>query len=45
MPDGAPQTVLRVLAAVNPAIEPRHVDLARTYTNTFADEAEAVAGR
>ena len=45
MPDGAPQTVLRALAAVNPAIEPRHVDLARTYTNRFAIEAAAVAGR
>jgi NitT/TauT family transport system substrate-binding protein len=42
MPDGAPQTVLDVLAAVDPSIEPRHVDLARTYTNRFADEAKAV---
>ncbi|MFM0153379.1 ABC transporter substrate-binding protein [Paraburkholderia sediminicola] len=45
MPDGAPQTVLSALAAVNPAIEPRHVDLARTYTNRFAIEANAVASR
>lgn len=45
MPDGAPQTVLRALAAVNPAIEPRHVDLARTYTSRFAIEANAVASR
>ena len=42
MPDGAPETVLAALAAVNPTIEPRHVDLARTYTNRFADEANAV---
>jgi NitT/TauT family transport system substrate-binding protein len=41
MPDGAPQTVLGVLAAVDSSIEPRHVDLARTYTNGFADEANA----
>ena len=41
MPDGAPQTVLGVLSAVDPSIEPRHVDLARTYTNGFADEANA----
>jgi NitT/TauT family transport system substrate-binding protein len=45
MPGGAPQTVLGVLAAVDPSIEPRHVDLARTYTNRFADEAKAVTGR
>jgi NitT/TauT family transport system substrate-binding protein len=45
MPDGAPQTVLSVLAAVDPAILPRHVDLARTYTNRFADEANAMPAR
>jgi NitT/TauT family transport system substrate-binding protein len=45
MPDGAPATVLAALAAVNPAIEPRHVDLARTYTNRFADEANASPAR
>ncbi|WP_118181406.1 ABC transporter substrate-binding protein [Paraburkholderia phosphatilytica] len=39
MPDGAPQTALAALAAVNPSIVPRHVDLGRTYTNTFADDA------
>jgi NitT/TauT family transport system substrate-binding protein len=44
MPDGAPQTVLGVLAAVDSSIEPRHVDLARTYTNRFADEANVVPG-
>nr|WKF62104.1 Putative aliphatic sulfonates-binding protein [Paraburkholderia busanensis] len=42
MPDGAPQTVLNALAAVNPAIVPRHVELTRTYTNRFADEVAAV---
>jgi NitT/TauT family transport system substrate-binding protein len=42
MPDGAPQTVLGVLAAVDSSIEPRHVDLARTYTNRFVDEANVV---
>lgn len=45
MPDGAPQTVLSVLAAVDPSILPRHVDLARTYTNRFADEANAIPVR
>ncbi|MFM0591434.1 ABC transporter substrate-binding protein [Paraburkholderia dilworthii] len=43
MPDGAPQTVLGALAAVNPEIVPRHVELSRTYTNRFADEVNAVA--
>ncbi|WP_345815783.1 ABC transporter substrate-binding protein [Paraburkholderia sp. PREW-6R] len=41
MPEGAPQTVLKALAAVDPAIVPRHVDLERTYANSFADEANA----
>ncbi len=45
MPDGAPQTVLSVLTAVDPSILPRHVDLARTYTNRFADEANAMPAR
>jgi NitT/TauT family transport system substrate-binding protein len=31
-----------VLAAVDSSIEPRHVDLARTFTNRFADEANVV---
>ncbi|WP_144108154.1 ABC transporter substrate-binding protein [Paraburkholderia sp. BCC1886] len=41
MPEHAPQTVLGVLAAVDPSIVPRHVDLSRTYTNRFADAARA----
>lgn len=39
MPDGAPQTVLGVLAAVDPTISAQHVDLSRTYTNLFVDRA------
>ncbi|MDE1179962.1 ABC transporter substrate-binding protein [Paraburkholderia sp.] len=41
MPDGAPANVLSVLAATNRAIDPQHVDLARTYTDTFVDPASA----
>lgn len=45
MPDGAPDTVLRVLASVDPAVFPSHVDLTRTYTNRFADQAATARGR
>jgi NitT/TauT family transport system substrate-binding protein len=39
MPDGAPQAVLKVLAAFNPAIAGKQIDLSRTYDPTFADTA------
>jgi NitT/TauT family transport system substrate-binding protein len=39
MPEQGPATVLKVMAQVDPALAGRHVDLARTYTNEFADAA------
>ncbi|WP_063750558.1 ABC transporter substrate-binding protein [Paraburkholderia bannensis] len=38
MPQGAPQTVLRVLIAAGSGVTARHVDLAKTYTNKFANQ-------
>lgn len=40
MPDGGPETALRVLSAIDPAIAPRRPDLARTYTQEFARKAK-----
>lgn len=37
MPDGGPETVLRVLAGFNANIKGKHVDLSRTYTNEFVN--------
>ncbi|WP_347558888.1 ABC transporter substrate-binding protein [Robbsia sp. KACC 23696] len=41
MPEGAPETVLKLLTSNNTAIDPRHVDLSETYTNAFVDQASA----
>jgi len=35
MPDGAPQTVLKVLMTAGSGLTARHVDLSKTYTNEF----------
>ncbi|MCG5076737.1 ABC transporter substrate-binding protein [Paraburkholderia tagetis] len=35
MPADGPATVLKVLAAFNPSVKGKHVDLAKTYTNEF----------
>jgi NitT/TauT family transport system substrate-binding protein len=35
MPADGPQTVLKVLAAFNPSVKGKHIDLARTYSNEF----------
>ncbi|WP_433705584.1 ABC transporter substrate-binding protein [Paraburkholderia sacchari] len=35
MPDGAPQTVLKVLMTAGTGLTARHVDLSKTYTNEF----------
>jgi len=40
MPEGGPETVLRVLAGFNPNVKGKHVDLSRTYTNEFVDLAK-----
>lgn len=39
MPEGAPETALKVLMTNNTAIDARHVDLSRTYTNALVDAA------
>lgn len=43
MPQGAPQTVLRVLIAAGSGVTARHVDLAKTYTNHFVARAQSDA--
>lgn len=35
MPADGPATVLKVLAAFNPSVKGKHIDLAKTYTNEF----------
>ncbi|WP_186063535.1 ABC transporter substrate-binding protein [Burkholderia gladioli] len=37
MPEDAPQTVLKVLVSNGTGLMARHVDLSRTYTNSFVD--------
>jgi NitT/TauT family transport system substrate-binding protein len=37
MPEGAPETALKVLSAFNPNIKGKHIDLSKTYTNEFVD--------
>ncbi|MFD1561432.1 ABC transporter substrate-binding protein [Paraburkholderia silviterrae] len=40
MPDGAPQTVLKVLMTAGSGLTARHVDLSKTYTNEFVKGSE-----
>lgn len=40
MPDGGPETALRALSALDPAIAARRPDLSRTYTQEFARKAK-----
>ncbi|KUZ38061.1 ABC transporter substrate-binding protein [Burkholderia territorii] len=40
MPDGGPETVLKVLSDFNPNIKGKHVDLSRTYTNEFVNQVK-----
>jgi NitT/TauT family transport system substrate-binding protein len=39
MPEGAPQAVLKVLAAFNPTVGSKQIDLSRTYDPSFVDTA------
>lgn len=39
MPKDGPETVLKVLAAFNPNVKGKHIDLSKTYTNAFVDAA------
>lgn len=41
MPEGGPETVLRVLSAIKPTVRRRPIDLSRTYTTGFVDRADA----
>ncbi|MBN4664780.1 ABC transporter substrate-binding protein [Pandoraea nosoerga] len=40
MPKGGPETVLKVLAAFNPNVKGKHIDLSKTYTNEFVDQVK-----
>ncbi|WP_418303976.1 ABC transporter substrate-binding protein [Pandoraea faecigallinarum] len=40
MPKDGPDTVLKVLAAFNPNVKGKHIDLSKTYTNEFVDQAK-----
>ncbi|WP_443112274.1 ABC transporter substrate-binding protein [Cupriavidus sp. IDO] len=40
MPAGGPETVLKVLASFDPTVKGRHIELSRTYTNAFVDQAK-----
>jgi hypothetical protein len=44
MPDGGPETVLKVLTSFNPNIEGKHIDLSKTYTNEFVDRVKCGCG-
>lgn len=39
MPQGGPETVLKVLSAFDPAIKGKKIDLSQTYTTTYATKA------
>lgn len=40
MPAGGPETVLKVLSAFDPNVKGHHIDLSKTYTNTFVQQAD-----
>ncbi len=39
MPVGGPETVLKVMSSFNPNVKGKHIDLSKTYTNEFVDQA------
>lgn len=41
MPAGGPENVLRVLSEIKPRVRDKPIDLAKTYTTTFVDAANA----
>jgi NitT/TauT family transport system substrate-binding protein len=43
MPQGGPETVLKVLSSFDPAVKGKNIDLAKTYTTEFAAKANADA--
>jgi len=40
MPEGGPQTVLKVLGSFDPAVKGKKIDLSKTYTTKFAKKAD-----
>jgi NitT/TauT family transport system substrate-binding protein len=45
MPEGAPQAVLKILAAFNPTVSGKPIDLSRTYDPTFVETALRTVSR
>ncbi|WP_373864501.1 ABC transporter substrate-binding protein [Paraburkholderia unamae] len=41
MPQGGPETVLKVMTEFNSNIKGKHIDLSKTYTNQFVEQAQA----
>ena len=41
MPQGGPETVLKVMSEFNSNIKGKHIDLSKTFTNQFVDQARA----
>jgi NitT/TauT family transport system substrate-binding protein len=41
MPQGGPETVLKVLGSFDPSVKGHNIDLAKTYTTQFAEKANA----
>ena len=44
MPNGGPQTVLKVLGSFDPSVKGHTIDLSKTYTTQFVDKANAGLG-
>ena len=40
MPEGGPETVLKVLATFKPQVKAKNIDLSKTYTNAFLPAAK-----
>ena len=40
MPEGGPETVLKVMSGFNANIKGKHIDLSKTYTNEFVDRVK-----
>jgi NitT/TauT family transport system substrate-binding protein len=40
MPEGGPETVLKVLSTFKPAVKAAHIDLSKTYTTEFVSHAK-----
>ena len=45
MPQGGPETVLKVLSSFDPAVKGKNIDLSKTYTTQFAQKANASLGQ